>query len=435
MSRRASAISAAGTVLSQPTRQTSASKSCAWVISSIESAITSRETSDARMPGVPCDWLSETAIVLNGSGTPPASATPAQTWRDSSSWLRLQGIVPVHVEQTPTIGPSSRVGSIPSARKCARAPARSGAAASPARARRRSASWSTQARIRGPMSVVRLGLLSTAGINGAILDARADDAPFRIVAVGSRDAARAQAYAHANGIGRAHAAYEELLADPDVDAVYIALPNSLHHAWTMRALAAGKHVLCEKPYTRHPDEVDEARDEAERHGLVVTEGYMWRHARQTALLRELLPGWASCGRSTRRLRVARACRRRALGARARRRCAARPRLLLHRRGAARHGRAGSRARRGAAARRGGRAFAGTLHFDDVTATFQCSLLAPLVNTIDVIGARRRPAVPSAFVNPPGVVLLTAKSIASRRATTTATSSTTSAPRSAASAPC
>ena len=59
--------------MSQPTRQTSASKSWAWVISSIESAITSREISDARIPGVPCDWLSETAIVLNSSATPPAS--------------------------------------------------------------------------------------------------------------------------------------------------------------------------------------------------------------------------------------------------------------------------------------------------------------------------------------------------------------------------
>ena len=65
---RASAISAAGTVLSHPTMQTSASKSCAMSISSIESAISSRETSDARMPGVACDWLSETAIVLNASG-------------------------------------------------------------------------------------------------------------------------------------------------------------------------------------------------------------------------------------------------------------------------------------------------------------------------------------------------------------------------------
>ena len=76
-STRASAISAAGTVLSQPTRQISASKSCTWTISSIESAITSRATSEARMPGVAWDWLSETAIVLNVSATPPASSTAA----------------------------------------------------------------------------------------------------------------------------------------------------------------------------------------------------------------------------------------------------------------------------------------------------------------------------------------------------------------------
>ena len=110
--------------------QTSASKSCAIAISSIESAITSRDTSDARMPGVPCDWLSETAIVLNGSATPPAASTAAAAASDSSRWLRLHGIVPVQVEAIPTIGPSSRAGSIPIERKCARAPARAGSSRS-----------------------------------------------------------------------------------------------------------------------------------------------------------------------------------------------------------------------------------------------------------------------------------------------------------------
>ena len=136
-STRASAISAAGTVLSQPTRQTTASKSCAWTISSIESAITSRETSEARMPGVACDWLSETAIVLNSSATPPAASTAAATPAASRRWLRLHGIVPVHVEAMPTIGPSSRSGSIPIDRKCERAPARPAPERSAARARRR----------------------------------------------------------------------------------------------------------------------------------------------------------------------------------------------------------------------------------------------------------------------------------------------------------
>src|SRR4051794_27571458 len=290
LSTRASAISAAGTVLSQPTTQTSASKSCACAISSIESAITSREISDARIPGVPCDWLSETAIVLNGSGTPPASRAPFATCCASSSWLTLHGIVPVHVDTTPTIGSSSRAGSIPSARKCARAPARSAACASPSRARRRRASgtWRVYAALSSRAVHVRFGLLSTAAINAAVLGARAEDAPFELVAVASRSLSRAEAYAHEHGIARAFGSYDALLADDGIDAVYIALPNALHHEWTIRALAAGKHVLVEKPYSRFPAQVDEAWDEAERRGLVLEEAYMWRHSAQTRLLLELL---------------------------------------------------------------------------------------------------------------------------------------------------
>ena len=96
---------------------TSASKSWAMSISSTESAITSRETSDARMPAVPCVWLSDTAMVLNSSGTPPAASTPSATAAARSRWVRLHGIVPVHVEAIPTIGPPSRSGSMPIARK------------------------------------------------------------------------------------------------------------------------------------------------------------------------------------------------------------------------------------------------------------------------------------------------------------------------------
>ena len=98
--------------------------------------MTSRETSDARIPGVPCVWLSETAIVLNTSGTPPASSTAADTPSARRRWLRLQGIVPVHVDAMPTIGPSRRSGSMPIARKCDRAAARSAPARRSARRRR-----------------------------------------------------------------------------------------------------------------------------------------------------------------------------------------------------------------------------------------------------------------------------------------------------------
>ena len=137
--------------------------------------------------------------------------------------------------------------------------------------------------------LTRWGILSTANINRLVLEgARLADG-VEVVAVASRDSARAEAYARENGIPRAHGSYDALLADDGVDAVYIPLPNSLHHEWTLRALAAGKHVLCEKPYTRHPAEVDEAFDLADRNGLVLSEAFMWRHNPQTARFVELLP--------------------------------------------------------------------------------------------------------------------------------------------------
>src|SRR5262249_11428982 len=77
--------------------------------------------------------------------------------------------------------------------------------------------------------------------------------------------------------------------DPDVEAVYISLPNSLHHEWTLRALAAGKHVLCEKPYSRTSAHAEQAFDEAEGRGLVLSEAFMWRHNPQTRVLLDLLP--------------------------------------------------------------------------------------------------------------------------------------------------
>ena len=94
---------------------------------------------------------------------------------------------------------------------------------------------------------MRLGLLSTAKINELVLEGAALSDRVEVVAVGSREATRAEAYAREHDIERAHGSYDALLADPAVDAVYISLPNSLHHEWTLRALEAGKHVLCEKP--------------------------------------------------------------------------------------------------------------------------------------------------------------------------------------------
>ena len=132
---------------------------------------------------------------------------------------------------------------------------------------------------------LRWGILSTANITEKLLGSGHDQ---QFVAVGSRDLGRAQAFASEHGIARAHGSYEELLADPEVDAIYNPLPNSLHVEWSIKALEAGKHVLCEKPMSRHPDEVDRAFDVAEREGRVLEEAFMWRHHPQVARTRELI---------------------------------------------------------------------------------------------------------------------------------------------------
>jgi predicted dehydrogenase len=142
------------------------------------------------------------------------------------------------------------------------------------------------------VSTLRLGLLSTADINLEILRAARESELVEVVAVGSRDGAKAQAYAAEHEIARAHASYEDLLGDEGVDAVYISLPNGMHHAWTMEALRAGKHVLCEKPYSRRAAEVEEAFGAAEAAGLVLTEAFMYRHHPQSATVRGLVTGGA-----------------------------------------------------------------------------------------------------------------------------------------------
>jgi D-xylose 1-dehydrogenase (NADP+, D-xylono-1,5-lactone-forming) len=135
---------------------------------------------------------------------------------------------------------------------------------------------------------VAWGFLSTAAINRLLLDGAGKSDRVEVVAVASRDAARAEAYAREHGIERAHGSYEALLEDPDVDAVYISLPNSMHVDWSIRALEAGKHVLCEKPFGRRTDEVERAFDVAERAGRLLSEAFMYRHHPQSTRLRELV---------------------------------------------------------------------------------------------------------------------------------------------------
>jgi D-xylose 1-dehydrogenase (NADP+, D-xylono-1,5-lactone-forming) len=135
---------------------------------------------------------------------------------------------------------------------------------------------------------VRLGLLSTARINRLLVAGAREASAIDVVAIGSRDLDRARAQAEELDVPAVYGSYQEVLAAPDVDAVYVALPNSMHVEWSIRALEAGKHVLCEKPMSRYPDEVERAFDAAERAGRVLIEAFMWRHHPQARRLGSLL---------------------------------------------------------------------------------------------------------------------------------------------------
>ncbi len=139
---------------------------------------------------------------------------------------------------------------------------------------------------------VKWGVLSTARINRLVLPPAHASAKVELLAVASRDAAHAEAYAREWGIERAYGSYEALLADPDVEAVYVPLPNLLHREWAIRALEAGKHVLCEKPLARRAADAEAAFDAAERAGRYLMEAFMYRHNPQTRRLQELVDGAA-----------------------------------------------------------------------------------------------------------------------------------------------
>jgi predicted dehydrogenase len=135
---------------------------------------------------------------------------------------------------------------------------------------------------------VKWGLVSTADINRKVIPGAHASDKVELLAVASREQARADAYAREWEIPRAYGSYEALLADPDVEAVYISLPNTLHVEWSIKALEAGKHVLCEKPLTRHPEEVDAAFDAAARADRLLSEAFMYRHNPQTKKVAELV---------------------------------------------------------------------------------------------------------------------------------------------------
>jgi predicted dehydrogenase len=136
--------------------------------------------------------------------------------------------------------------------------------------------------------VVRWGILSTAKINAALIGPLQAAVRSRLQAVASRDSGRAAAYAVEHHIPKAYGAYEELLADPEIDAVYISLPNSMHAEWTVKAAQAGKHVLCEKPLVTSLAELDQVEAAAAQAGVTVFEAFMYLHHPQTRHALELV---------------------------------------------------------------------------------------------------------------------------------------------------
>jgi D-xylose 1-dehydrogenase (NADP+, D-xylono-1,5-lactone-forming) len=136
--------------------------------------------------------------------------------------------------------------------------------------------------------ILKWGILGTARINRALIPPLSISPRNKLLAVASRDLARAQAYAAEQGIERAHGSYEALLANPEVDVVYISLPNHLHAEWSIRAAAAGKHVLCEKPLALSVEDVDRVAEAARQYGVVIAEAFMYRHHPQTLKVVELI---------------------------------------------------------------------------------------------------------------------------------------------------
>jgi D-xylose 1-dehydrogenase (NADP+, D-xylono-1,5-lactone-forming) len=141
-------------------------------------------------------------------------------------------------------------------------------------------------------NAVKWGIISTADINRKVIPGAHASPKVELVAVASRDQARADEYAKTWEIERAYGSYEALLADPEIEAVYISLPNTMHIDWSIKALEAGKHVLCEKPLSRHADQVEAAFDTAERTGRLLSEAFMYRHNPQTKRATELVESGA-----------------------------------------------------------------------------------------------------------------------------------------------
>ena len=138
------------------------------------------------------------------------------------------------------------------------------------------------------MQPLRVGILGAARIAPDSIVTPAHLTGTRLVAIASRDRARAHAFAREHGVERVLDSYADVIADPEVEAIYNPLANGLHAPWNLRAIAAGKHVLSEKPFASNAEEAIEVRDAGKRAGVVVAEGFHYRYHPVTKRLHELL---------------------------------------------------------------------------------------------------------------------------------------------------
>lgn len=142
------------------------------------------------------------------------------------------------------------------------------------------------------MTKLRWGILGVAVINDRLLPAFAKARNAELRAIASRSLEKAQTAARAANIPTAHGSYEALLADPNIDAVYIPLPNTLHDEWARKAAEHGKHILCEKPLTPTAAEARALVDFCRGKGVQLMDGFMWPHHPRTRRIRELLDNGA-----------------------------------------------------------------------------------------------------------------------------------------------
>ena len=138
--------------------------------------------------------------------------------------------------------------------------------------------------------ILNWGLLSTARINQDLIPSLTVSKRTCLLAVASRSQSKADAYARKWNISHAHGSYESLLNDPEIDVIYNSLPSDMHAEWTIKALRAGKHVLCEKPIALTLDEMDAMNQAVKETGLILAEAFMYRHHAQTLKIKEMIDG-------------------------------------------------------------------------------------------------------------------------------------------------